>query len=55
MHYKKKDINYKLKEISIKNLKRCYFDDIIKTEDLDLDNVLIDEKLYENIFVYNIS
>ena len=24
-------------------------------EDFDLDNILIDEKLYENIIVYNIS
>ena len=33
---------------------RCYFDDIIKIEDLALNNILIDEKSYENILVYNI-
>ena len=30
-------------------------DDIIKIEDFDLNNVLIDENSYENILVYNIS
>ena len=34
---------------------RYYFDDIIKIEDFNLDNTLIDEKSYENISVYNIS
>ena len=32
-----------------------YFDDIIKIEDFDPDNILIDEKSYENILVYIIS
>ena len=32
-----------------------YFDDIIKIEDLNLDDVSIDEKLYKNILIYNIS
>ena len=32
-----------------------YFDDIIKIEDLDLDNILTDEKSNGNILVYNIS
>ena len=32
-----------------------YFDDIIKIEDFNLDDILIDEKSYENILVYNIS
>ena len=27
---------------------------MIKTEDFDFDNILIEEKLYENILVYNI-
>ena len=40
-----------LKEIDIK-IRRCYhFDDIIKTEGLNLDNILIDEKPYKNILV----
>ena len=34
--------NDKLKEIDIKN-RRYYFDDKIKIEDLDLDNILLDE------------
>ena len=34
----------------------CYYsDDIIKIEDYNFDNILIDEKPYENISVYNIS
>ena len=45
----------KLKEINIKNCTCYYFDDIIKFQDFDLDNILTDEKPYENIFVYNIS
>ena len=32
-----------------------YFDDIIKTEDFDLHNILIDEKSHESILVYNVS
>ena len=31
-----------------------YFDDIIKLEDFDIDNILMDEKSYENILIYNI-
>ena len=34
----------------------CYcFDDIKKIEDFDFDNILSDEKLHENILVYDIS
>ena len=34
----------------------CYcFDDIIKLEDFNLDNILIDKKSQENILIYNIS
>ena len=32
-----------------------YFDDITKIEDFDLNKILIDEKSFENISVYNIS
>ena len=48
--------NDKLKEISIKNL-TCYyyFNDVIKYEDSNLDNILIDGYWYENIVVYKIS
>ena len=35
--------NDKLKEIDIKNRTCYYFDDIIKMEDFDLNNMLIDK------------
>ena len=35
----------------IKNPTFYYFDDIIKSEDFDLGNNLIDEKSYENILI----
>ena len=41
-------------EIDIKNCTRYYFDDIINAIDIDF-NIFIDEKLYENISVYDIS
>ena len=42
-------------ETDIKN-HTCYcFDDIIKIEDFNLDNILRDEKSNENILVYDIS
>ena len=47
--------NDKLKEIIIKNRTCYYFGDIIEFEDFNLDNILINEKLYENIFLYNIQ
>ena len=47
--------NDKLKEINIWICTCCYFDDIIKFEDFDLDDILIDETSYEDILVYNIS
>ena len=34
---------------------RYYFYDIIKLEDFDLDNVLMDGKSYEDILIYDIS
>ena len=37
----------KLKEINVKNHSCYYFDDIIKVEDFDLDDILIDEKSNE--------
>ena len=49
------DSNDELKEIDIKSRTCYYFDGIIKMEDFRLDNVLIDEKSYENILIYNIS
>ena len=44
--------NDKLTEIDIKNPICFYFDDIIKFEDFDLDNILIDEKSYEKSFSF---
>ena len=49
------DSNNESNEIDIKNGICYYFDDIIKIEDLDLDNILIDGNSYENILGYNIS
>ena len=47
--------NDKLKKIDIKNHTCYYFGGIIKIEDFNLDNILIDEKSFENILVFNIS
>ena len=47
--------NNELKGIYIKSRTCYYFDDIIKIEDFDINNILIDKKPYENILVYNIS
>ena len=40
------DSNNQLKEIDIKNRMCYYFDDIIKIEDFNIDNISIDEKSY---------
>ena len=45
----------KLKEIDIKNCTCYHFDSQIKIELFNLDNILRDEKSFENILVYNIS
>ena len=42
-------------KLIIKNRSFSYFDDIIKFEGFDLDNVLIGEKSYRNILVYKNS
>ena len=44
-----------LKEIDIKNRTCYYFDDITRDFDINFDNILLKEKLYENISVYDIS
>ena len=46
--------NDELKEIYIKNHTCYYFDYIIRIEDFDFDNILFDNKSYENISVYGI-
>ena len=33
----------------------CYFDDKMKDADINFSHILLDEKLYENISVYNVS
>ena len=43
-----------LKEINFKNCSYCYFHGIIKVEDFDFDNILLDEKSYENILIDDI-
>ena len=47
--------NNELNEIDIKNRTCYYFDDIINTSYLNLDNILIDEKSYENILICNVT
>ena len=43
-----------LKEIHIKSC-ACYcFDDVIDGTDINFSDILLDEKLYENISVYDI-
>ena len=54
-----KNVQYKMKNnefktVRIKNRTCYYFDDIIRLEDFDLDNILIDEKSHENILIYDI-
>ena len=39
----------------IKNRMCYYFDDIIKFDDFDIDNILIDEKSHEKILICVIS
>ena len=43
------------KKVHIKNRTCYYFDDIIKFEDFDFYNILIDEKSQENVLIYDIS
>ena len=46
--------NDELKKINIKNRKCFYSDDIMKVDDINFDNNLLEKKSYENILVYNI-
>ena len=48
-------INKEFKKVRIKNHTCYYFDDIIKLEYFDIDNILIDEKSHKNILIYDIS
>ena len=47
--------NNEFLKVRIKNLTCCYFNDIIKLEDFDFNNILIDEKSHENILNCDIS
>ena len=47
--------NDELIEINIKNDIRSYFNDIIKIEEFDFNNILLDEKSYKITLVYVIS
>ena len=45
----------KLKEIDIKNRTCWYFGELIKDVDIYFSDILLDEELYENISVYDVS
>ena len=47
--------NNEFYKVRIKNRTCYYFNDVIKLEDFDFDNVLIDKKSYENVLTYYIS
>ena len=44
--------NHRLNEINVKNCTSYYLHAIIKIEDFDFDNGLLDEKSYGNILIY---
>ena len=44
-----------LKEIDLKNRAFYYFDDITNDTDVNFSDILLDQKLYEHISVYEIS
>ena len=46
--------NNEFKKVRIKNCTCYYFDDIIKSEDFDPDNIWKAEKSYKNILIYDI-
>ena len=46
--------NNEIKKVCVKNRMCYYFDDIIRFEDFDFDNILIDEKLCKNILINDI-
>ena len=47
--------NNELKKVHSKYCTCYYFDDIIKLEDFNLDNIIIDEKSHKNILIYDFS
>ena len=54
MHQQYQMENNEFKKIRINNCKCYCFDDIIKLEDFDIDDILIDEKSHENILIYEV-
>ena len=46
--------NNEFTKVCIKNHTCYYFNDIIKLENFDTDNILIDEKSQENVLIYDI-
>ena len=46
--------NNEFKKVRIKNCTCYYFDDTIKSEDFDPDNIWKVEKSYKNILIYDI-
>ena len=47
--------NNESKETDINNRAYYYFDNIANINDLDLDNILFDEKPYDNFSVYYVT
>ena len=47
--------NNEFNKVRIKNRMCYYFNDIIKLEDFDIDNILIEEKSHKSILIYDIS
>ena len=47
--------NNELKEIDIRNRVCYYFDDIISGKKINVSNILLGNKIYENVSVYNVS
>ena len=47
--------NNEFRQVFVKNCTCYYFNDMIKLEDFDIDNILIDEKSHKNILIYDIS
>ena len=45
----------KLKEIDIKNRMCYYFDVIMKARDIDSGNIFLNEKIYKNILICDVS
>ena len=57
-YYRTKNIkieNNEFKNVTIKTQTCCYFDDIIKIDNIDFDNILLDKNSFDNILVHDIS